>query len=113
MVGGRGKAVSVSAKGGELRVWELERGLGRKMVGERSVRVRSENNIVGKVDGSDAHMTTELDAGDGRGKQMQRRGWVGFDDEVVIVLRDGEAGEGRRGRGTKTKTKTLVVYDFT
>lgn len=101
--------MSVSAKGGELRVWELERGLGRKMVGERSVRVRSENNTIENADGSDAYMKTALEAGEGDANQMLRRGWVGFNDEVVIVLRDEEAREGGRATGTK---KTLVVYDF-
>jgi F-box-like len=87
-IGGRGKAVSISARGEELRIWELEAGLGRKMVGDRSVRVRA--------DGKDVSMRH----GDVGGEE--RRPWVGFDDEVVIVLKDEGDGE-----------KALIVYDFT
>ena len=83
-VGGRGRAVSISARGGELRVWELEAGL-LGVVGDRSVRVRAE-----------VKDETETET------EPARRAWVEFDDEVVIVLKDGADRE-----------KALAVYDFT
>lgn len=82
----RGKAVSVSCRGDEVRVWELE---GR--VGGRSVEVRpsggeGEARDVGGMEG---------DVWD------DRRSWVGFDDEMVIVLKEAKSGR-----------ESLVVYDF-
>lgn len=77
----RGRAVSVSARGGEVRVWDLEGGGGRG-----SVEVRpGEGGAVAAGEGWD-----------------ERRDWVGFDDEMVLVLKEGA--EGR---------ESLVVYDFT
>ncbi|KAI1493685.1 hypothetical protein F5X96DRAFT_154809 [Biscogniauxia mediterranea] len=92
----RGKAVSVSCRGEEIRVWELE---GR--ADGRSIEVRPTMKRTHAAD------TTE-DA-DGRGRVAatpvrwdERRNWVGFDDEMVIVLK--ESGEGN---------ESLLVYDFT
>jgi hypothetical protein len=87
----RGKAVSVSTRGNELRVWELEGGLSAlkkrslkaSRLSERSVQIR-ENAEMG-----------------GEGIEDSKR-WVGFDDEMVIVLKES-------GRGTQA----LMVYDFT
>ncbi|KAI3334419.1 hypothetical protein F4824DRAFT_185906 [Ustulina deusta] len=76
----RGKAVSVSCRGEEIRVWELE-----GQTNGRSIEVRP----TAKTIGEDA----EWD---------DRRNWVGFDDEMVIVLK-----ESREGR------ESLLVYDFT
>lgn len=78
----RGKAVSVSARGDEIRVWELE---GR--VGGRSVEVRPRE-------------PEEVDEWRGLGEWWKSK--VGFDEEMVIVLK--EAGDGR---------ESLMVYDFT
>ncbi|EFX05129.1 f-box domain containing protein [Grosmannia clavigera kw1407] len=75
----RGKAVSVSVRGDEMRVWELE---GRPAAERgRSVAIRP------PAVSYDWH---------------DRRNWVGFDDEMVIVLK-----ESRGGR------ESLMVYDFT
>jgi len=102
-VGGRGKAVSVSARGEELRVWELEGGLGRKTVQERSVLVRREVSDIEDVEGTGGERGSgHLDKATQRSHDGQKRGWVGFNDEVVIVLKeDGEEGQ------------ALVIYDFT
>lgn len=87
-VSGRGKAVSVSARGSELRVWELEGGVSEKRRLSASVRVQPQNypnDDVGKKWCEDG------------------LGWLGgFDEETVVVLR--EKDEGRQA---------LVVYDFT
>lgn len=82
----RGKAVSVSCRGDELRVWELE---GR--TGGRSVEIRASG---GSGDGS-AQET------EGEGVWDDRRSWVGFDDEMVIVLKEAKSGR-----------ESLMVYDF-
>lgn len=81
----RGKAVSVSTRGNEIRLWELE---GR--AGGTSVTVKPRH------DASDDEYGQDSDDGD------ERRNWVGFDEEMVIVLK--EASDGR---------DSLVVYDFT
>ena len=109
----RGKAVSVSTRGNELRVWELEGGFASgsrkrlpartgpgKGLLDKSVRIRPESRHDVEV-GSEEDMdkveksvfTEEIEA---------RKQWVGFDDEVVIVLKES-------GRGTQA----LMVYDFT
>ncbi|KAK1765080.1 hypothetical protein QBC33DRAFT_561364 [Phialemonium atrogriseum] len=112
----RGKAVSVSSRGEEMRVWELEGG--RSAAGSggggggdggvgagRSVEIRpggggyqSSSPLTRADDGGG-------EAGDGYGYGYgwdERRNWVGFDDEMVIVLKE------RKGGG-----ESLMVYDFT
>jgi hypothetical protein len=108
----RGKAVSVSTRGNELRVWELEGGFGsasrKRLEGkaaERSVRVRPETR--GRVEGDEEGEDDEdrgggKETGDWEEEVEARKQWVGFDDEVVIVLKES-------GRGTQA----LMVYDFT
>ncbi|KAL2074285.1 hypothetical protein VTL71DRAFT_8063 [Oculimacula yallundae] len=113
----RGKAVSVSTRGNELRVWELEGGLSSSSSGfnaglrkrgrpgvEKSVVVRptglkDEKEVLDpglhhELAGADFEEALDLDGS---------KNWVGFDDEVVIVLKE----SGTVGR------QALVVYDFT
>ncbi|GKT62191.1 F-box domain-containing protein [Colletotrichum tofieldiae] len=78
----RGKAVSVSCRGEEIRVWELE---GR--VSGKSIEIRP----------SSAANEPEV----APARWDDRRNWVGFDDEMVIVLKE-----------TKDGRESLVVYDF-
>lgn len=115
-VGDRGKAVSISCHGDELRVWELEGGISsassrrRMATGEASVQVRPESskylpypNLGNKSDSASPHGTTHgLVMGHSMCDLAIARGWVGFDDEKVIVLRE-------KGQGTQA----LVIYDFT
>lgn len=111
-VGGRGKAVSVSTRGDELRVWELEGGFAsaaarrRLASGELSVQIRPE-----KPRPDTDSLTDAINArGNGLGLALEHqidetsmtRGWVGFDDEKVVVLREKQCGG-----------QALVVYDFT
>lgn len=83
----RGKAVSVSCRGEEIRVWELE---GRAEARSIEVRPNASTKTNAQMD-SNSLVTFE-----------EKRNWVGFDDEMVIVLK--ESSEGR---------ESLMVYDFT
>ena len=114
-VGDRGKAVSVSAVGNELRVWQLEGGMTsntsrrRAAAGEASVRVCHERNDVtskikkenmsraplGAVAGPSIIPEQESD------EFAVTHGWVAFDEEKVVLLREKMLG-----------TQALVVYDF-
>ena len=95
----------MSTRGNELRVWELEggfstpskkRGLasanGRHL--ERSVRVRT--------DGKDQGVGMPLKMEKWQDEVTVSKRWVGFDDEMVIVLKEDEKG-----------SQALMVYDFT
>ena len=84
----RGKAVSVSTRGSEIRLWELE-----GKVGGSSVAVRPRQPDLDEVVSS---------ASEGEDVQLdERKNWVGFDEKMVIVLKEA------RGRDS------LMVYDFT
>lgn len=92
----RGKAVSVSMRGDEMRVWELE---GRPAAERgRSVAIRptatdAESGRSDSDDDAKGFFSYDWD---------ERRNWVGFDAEMVIVLK-----ESRGGR------ESLLMYDFT
>lgn len=89
----RGKAVSVSTRGNEIRVWELEGRVGGSSIEVRPRQPADDVDVAGENDKAPA-----LD----RPEWEDKRNWVGFDDEMVIVLK-----EARDGR------ESLVVYDFT
>ncbi|KPM36676.1 hypothetical protein AK830_g9882 [Neonectria ditissima] len=102
----RGKAVSISTRGDEIRVWELE---GR--VGGSSIEVRprqpaddvdDDGNGLSGPESSYGHENKAKTPGMDLAEWEDRRNWVGFDDEMVIVLK-----EARDGR------ESLMVYDFT
>ncbi|PBP18046.1 F-box domain containing protein [Diplocarpon rosae] len=111
----RGKAVSVSTRGNELRVWELEGGLGSSSSGcnaslrrrarmgvDKSVRVRTSNSTDEAITrGWDTVRDLAIEAYEEDVEASKQ--WVGFDDELVIVLKE----SGSLGR------KALTVYDFT
>lgn len=117
-VGGRGKAVSVSRRGDELRVWELEGGFAsstarkRLAVGNLSVRVQPDISTASVDEPSQAGLdlvnrhagdVPASDASEVGGDELTlTRGWIGFDEENVVVLK--EQSHGRQA---------LVVYDFT
>ncbi|KAH0497484.1 hypothetical protein TgHK011_004784 [Trichoderma gracile] len=82
-----GRAVSVSERGDEIRVWDLEGG--RRDV---SVEVRPRPGRESD-DAEDEYASSEAE---------QRRNWVGTDDQRVTVL--SETLDGR---------ESLVTYDFT
>ena len=108
-VGGRGKAVSVSRRGDELRIWELEGGFAsssakrRLATGELSVQLRPEKSSATEVPQAGLNLVNRGGkAADASSELTLTRGWIGFDDENVVVLK--EQSEGRQA---------LVVYDFT
>jgi hypothetical protein len=81
-------------------VWELE---GRSAgVGSRSVEIRPwQSSGIGNASESLAD-DDDLQQGDPARDWDERRNWVGFDDEMVIVLKE------RKGA-----RESLMVYDFT
>ncbi|KAI0172908.1 hypothetical protein GGR52DRAFT_572718 [Hypoxylon sp. FL1284] len=95
----RGKAVSVSCRGEEIRVWELE---GRAH--GRSIEVRPTTKAVADDEDISTGGTEQVGLNDTSTTTVEwddRRNWVGFDDEMVIVLKES------KGRDS------LMVYDFT
>lgn len=111
-VGGRGKAVSVSRLGDELRVWDLEGGITstknrrRMRNGDMSVRVQpskmSEASGNAEEDAAPNIFGLRFALEQGFDSTTESRGWVGFDEQNVIVLREKSEG-----------SQALVVYDFT
>lgn len=109
-VGNRGKAVSVSRRGDELRVWELEGGFAssaarkRLATGELSVQLRPELPKDSSSDtqaGLDLVSHAQIEQEDSSELTLTR-GWIGFDEENVVVLK--EQGQGKQA---------LMIYDFT
>jgi WD40 repeat protein len=128
----RGKAVSVSTRGNELRVWELEGGLSStststsssststststsqffsslskkriKRLEDRSVQIRPEPRpfISSSLENQRLEEMRESEEQKYEKEIEGRKRWVGFDDEMVIVLKES-------GRGTQA----LMIYDFT
>ena len=113
--------MSVSRRGDELRVWELEGGFAstaakrRLATGDLSVQLRPERHISTEASqaGLDLINTAGVDKGReawcDNSKKLEEsseltitRGWIGFDEENVVVLK--EESQGRQA---------LVVYDFT
>ena len=114
-VGDRGKAVSVSKHGNELRVWELEGGMSshptrrRMIAGEASIQVRPERQPP-RIEEDDASagfsesgfVKATMGLGYGDEDLASTKGWVAFNEETVVVLREQREG-----------SQALVVYDFT
>ena len=115
-VSDRGKAVSVSSRGNEIRLWELESvasGLQKGLKEENSIRVTPESKqqqqqqqqqddaqfVGGTID---RRVREERSVSAEMGHRLVRlRSCVGFDDERVILLQEKEAG------------MLIECYDFT
>ena len=99
----RGKAVTTSTKGGEIRVWDLE-GLARG-----TTHGKTNTPLVPTLQTSTSHGQISTVFSTDKDKKLRLdhdhlalvRSWIAFDDEQVLVL-----GEGRHAR-------TLSRYDFT
>lgn len=96
-VSDRGKAVSVSSRGDEIRIWELETVLSshaaqKKLKEENSVRLSpesAETNQLYECRGLDESRARSDDVSH---QQTRMQGCVGFDDERVLLLREKERG---------------------
>lgn len=108
----RGKAVSVSRLGDELRVWDLEGGTTslanrrRSRNGELSVRVQPPKAVdeiqeSGRGD-TERYSGLRFALNQSFDDSSVNQGWVGFDEQNVIVLKEKKEG-----------SQALVVYDFT
>ena len=93
-VGNRGKAVSVTRSGDELRIWDLEGTTTRSSQSGTAVSVKIQP-------GKASNMTSVTSMTDFEDMTVVR-GWIGFDDENVVILKEKSLG-----------TQNLVVYDFT
>ncbi|RMY75415.1 hypothetical protein D0863_02593 [Hortaea werneckii] len=119
-VGGRGKAVSVSKRGDELRVWELEGGFAssaarrRLAAGDLSVQIRPEFqdasqevsqagiDLVNRESTTTPKRAGRNESSEDEPELTLTRGWIGFDEENVVVLKEHSQGK-----------QALVIYDFT
>jgi hypothetical protein len=90
----RGKAVSISRRGDEVRIWDLEGTTNRKVPESTMMSVKIQPEKRGR--------TTTKFSTDSLEDITVVRGWVGFDDENVVVLKERNLG-----------SQALVVYDFT
>ena len=101
-VSNRGKAVSVSARGEEIRVWELEDAMTTAGRGRSSTQIQSQHAAL-------SIMAAVAKRGNGVGLALQEmsrelaftRQWVGFDDEQVVVM------------GERDERQIMACYDFT
>ena len=103
-VSDRGKAVSVSTKGNEMRVWELEDLLSSSSSTRKaSIRIIPEKQDLGVLAEAIARRGNGLGLAlyDIQRELSLTRSWVGFDDEQVVVL------------GELSRRQILSCYDFT
>ncbi|OKP03839.1 F-box protein pof12 [Penicillium subrubescens] len=108
----RGKAVSVSSRGDEIRIWELEpavRSLGSRQLlqEDNSIQVNPENKDRDESEFDSAPQSLRGDMSDsGLDGALDdvsvMHGCVGFDEERVLLLREKTVG-----------TQLLECYDFT
>ena len=101
-VSSRGKAVSVSVKGDDIRVWELEDVLTTFGRGRPSTQIKAQHAAI-EVASAIARRGTGLGLAlnDMKKELALVRRSVGFDDEQVVVL------------GNRHDTQILACYDFT
>lgn len=107
-VSDRGKAVSVSLRGGETRIWDLE-GFIRKRPDAKytSVAITPGGSVassmpLGRSDEATAPLNSiALPIPRPKTESGFAKGWIGFDDEQVLILREYEG------------SQLLHCYDFT
>lgn len=101
-VNNRGKAVSISCRGDEMRVWELETVMTTSSQPRTSTEIKTSDAMSGVA-------AALVRRGSGLGlalHEMKRelgltRRWVGFDEEQVVVL------------GERDQKQIMALYDFT
>jgi hypothetical protein len=114
-VGSRGRAVSISRFGDELRLWELEGGLSsagsrrRLAAGDLSITIRPErksladeadSSTASKVAGSSTDRVSQGDVAT-TNENQPAGAWIDFDEENVLVLKESDSG-----------AQALTVYNF-
>lgn len=105
----------------EVRVWELEgcvnaskswwRGASKSGTGG-SVRVLGRGVDEGEDEFESGCESDDSEEGI-KPQPLTRRGWVGFDDEVVVVLRGGDGSTESSNVNAVKGGEKLLVYDFT
>ncbi|KAL2863595.1 WD domain protein [Aspergillus lucknowensis] len=107
-VSDRGKAVSVSSRGDEVRIWELESSISPfadHQASEDDNSVKVSPNKSHTLEGGDLGLLSGMRARsplvDVPSKATQGRGYIGFDDERLLLLRE------------KEYAQLLEFYDFT
>ena len=101
-VSNRGKAVSVSAKGEEIRVWELEETLTTPGRGRASTEIKPRSgalNVAAAIARRGSGVGIALN--EMRRELALTRRWVGFDEEQVVVM------------GERNQRQIMACYDFT
>jgi len=103
----RGKAVSVSSRGDEIRIWELETAISslgtRKPFKEDNGIQLSAGNKLGSEPDSPRTLSQDLNSVETNSQVLSRmQDCIGFDEERVLLLRE-------KGVGTQL----LECYDFT
>ena len=100
-VNNRGKAVSISSRGDEVRVWDLE-AISKGDYTRTSTRIKAADTI--------SIATTLVRQGSGLGRALQEvkrevelsRRWIGFDDQQIATLSQ-----------TEDHRQIMTLYDFT
>lgn len=103
-VGSRGRAVSISAKGSELRVWELEGSILGGRRGRESVKVYPSPLRPSLSTSSYPILAYPFSLSSPQFNWRDSAAidrWLGFDEEKVIVHREKETGR-----------QVLMVYNF-
>jgi hypothetical protein len=98
-VEGKGKAVSVTERGDELRIWELE-GMGRRQgcfTTHHEIDRNHANSV--RITPGTRNAPTPLLRDDEEDGVI--RGWVSFDDDSIVILKERNIGR-----------QDLLVYDF-
>jgi len=101
-VNSRGKVVSISSRGNEIRTWELEDVMTTVVPSRTSTAIKAVDGLAGVV-AAMAQRGTGLGLALPEMKREQGliRRWVGFDDEQVVTL------------GDRDQTQIMALYDFT
>ncbi|EXJ80056.1 hypothetical protein A1O3_08342 [Capronia epimyces CBS 606.96] len=100
-VNNRGKAVSISCRGDEIRLWELEPVMTANSQPRTSTEIKAVHSL--------PNISALARRASGLGFAVQNmkrevsltRRWVGFDDERVVVL------------GERDRKQVMALYDFT
>ncbi|KEF51262.1 uncharacterized protein A1O9_12612 [Exophiala aquamarina CBS 119918] len=101
-VNGRGKVVSISSRGNEIRSWELEDVMTTVVPSRTSTAIKAVDGLAGVVAAmAQRRAGLGLALSEMEKEQALTRRWVGFDDEQVVIL------------GDRGQSQIMALYDFT